>query len=317
MLPVSFKLEIDHSAALDLAALQAAAERSHPAGVALVAAHSDTFKRVREDDAAALWVGALPPLLDAAGWSRTLQLLQMLQKLQSEQSNPMRILRVRHHPLHDSIGDCTAAVLTDLLDLAQDLQLPKPLSLRLRQQAALLPMQESLAGVLCGGELLSLLDADPLLARAAAHVKAELSALAAVLFPDSGGHHKQQLVECFLDGAGGFETALELGIRAGTCTDSRLRGEDTKLLCNLAEREGAYVAGQVFLGINPLSDGALSTSRAPCAAAAYMGDIERLHAACAGGVWVAGCTGPGSCRCRGPGVRAAVAPHFALLCDPQ
>jgi len=121
--------------------LEALAATRHPTAAAYVMANSGTFVVALADDPAASWVSALP--LAASGeapalaFERCLELLALLERLQAEPTPPpRRILRIRHRSLFDALDGATGADLAELAHLAEYLQLPKSITLRLNQQAA-------------------------------------------------------------------------------------------------------------------------------------------------------------------------------------
>jgi hypothetical protein len=125
----------------------------------------------------------LPPE-DSIGFDRCLTLLQRLAALHAEELNPFRICHVSTDSLFESLGGCSAADVPDLTHLAEYLQLPKALVVRVEQHAAAAELMAPAAGVsarrdseqclrdaLCGSPVLK-----PLWAAATSAARASLPA---------------------------------------------------------------------------------------------------------------------------------------------
>jgi len=125
-----------------------------PAACALVKERSGTWAALK-DEAGTTWLSCLPPKPPRA---RCLQLLELLAKLLAEVVDPLRIFRARFEPLSPVLGDRSAADIGAARDLAEYLQLPKPLlvkidqhveAARIRSHGAVPPATSGLSGRAC------------------------------------------------------------------------------------------------------------------------------------------------------------------------
>lgn len=112
------------------------AERLWPAVPAFVRRHSAVFRAALEDDADASWVTALPPSSDDCSPERCLHLIGVLSALQAEELDPFRVFQLRSVPLFSSLSACSPVDMEQLQKLADYLQLPKALLIRIRQHCA-------------------------------------------------------------------------------------------------------------------------------------------------------------------------------------
>lgn len=87
------------------------------------------------DDPAADWVGAMPPAHTAAAFERQLRLVVALMDVIAARAtlDPFRICHVRSKPLFDCLAAVSTEDLSELLNLAEYLLLPKCLTLAVQQ----------------------------------------------------------------------------------------------------------------------------------------------------------------------------------------
>jgi hypothetical protein len=96
---------------------------------------SAVVRAALEDDAAAPWTECLPPAAEIP-YERCMQLLAVLRGLQTESLATFRICHIRHVSLFAALDGCAEGDFADMRHIAEYLQLPPALSLRIDQHAA-------------------------------------------------------------------------------------------------------------------------------------------------------------------------------------
>jgi len=110
-----------------------------------------------EDDPTACWVDALPPASDRVCHDRCVHLLGVLSRVHFDVLDPWRVCHIRTLPLFDTLKECTAADVDDMLYIAEYIQLPKSLSLRVQQHREAVTLRNVLQIAATTGEELPLL----------------------------------------------------------------------------------------------------------------------------------------------------------------
>jgi hypothetical protein len=95
-----------------------------------------------QDDPTANWRTVLPPAVSDVVFERQLQLLVLLQRLDAERgsADPFRICHIRTKPLFDCLAGVSQATLTEALELAEYVQLPKALVLAIQRHSEALTL---------------------------------------------------------------------------------------------------------------------------------------------------------------------------------
>jgi hypothetical protein len=252
-----------------------------------VCEHSSVLKAAREDDPSASWHAVFPPACteSASAWDRTRSTVETLASLMAEPLDWRRILWVRSRSLYSSLGGLATEQLIAALDLADYLQLPKSLSQRLREQAAVVELREAVLSTSTGGELLCVLDECPVLQQAVMVARAKLVA------PFVG---RPMFASGLYDGAAGFPFTGLKPIAAEAGADSAadgaaaaaplVRWSSDAAHHAAAESAGYYAAGRILAGrALELGDTSICVSDAPALAACSTGDAAALRALQAAG----------------------------------
>jgi len=252
-----------------------------------VCEHSSVLKAAREDDPSASWLAVFPPTCteSATAWIQTRSTVGMLASLMAEPVDWRRILWVRSGSLYSSLGGLATEQLVAALELADYLQLPKSLSRRLREQAAVVELGDSVLHAASGADLLPLLHECPALQQAVMVARAKL------LAPFVG---RPMFTSALYDGAAGFPFTPMM--RPMTPADSAAGDSaagDTAPLVRwsadaehqaAAESAGYHAAGRILAGrALELGDTPICVSDAPALAACSTGDVAALRALQAAG----------------------------------
>jgi len=109
---------------------------------AFLRARSAVLIAALQDDLTADWRTVLPPAVSDGVFDRQLHLLRLLQRLDAERgsADPFRICHIRARPLFDCLAGVPQTTVTEALELAEYVQLPKALALAIQQHNETLPL---------------------------------------------------------------------------------------------------------------------------------------------------------------------------------
>jgi hypothetical protein len=260
----------------------------------LLRTHAAVVVAAMQDDPAADWVTALPPVATVADFERQLRHLGVLQELEMSRGSldPFHVCHARSKPLFDCLTAVPTEDLSEMLRLADYLQLPKGLALAVQQhQEALsqlgvpqVPAADDPTGaarmhlydVLNGSVILA-----PLLEAAVAAATSRSG-----YADDSGALGDSPLVRRFYRlGLCGSQLrpAHKPLVPATECREWRLYNlispewlrYEGALAAEAAQVAGLLIAGQPRTWHASLSDG-VKRLQAPATAAACTGNLEAL-----------------------------------------